>query len=302
MRVVVLLGGDSAERDVSLRSGAAVSAALERVGHDVVQFDPAEGLDRLAQVTEGADCVLPILHGTGGEDGVIQKELEKIGVPYLGSESGPSALAYDKQRAHEALEQAGVTMPRYEVVNKESFHASGLISAPYVLKPVDQGSSVGLVVARTHSQQDAQRALALLETYPTMLLEELIDGQEITVPVLGDKALPVIAITPPVDGEFDYKNKYNGATQELCPVPASVVSDELQKKAQEIALHVHRVLDARHISRTDMIVQPDGRIVVLELNTLPGMTDQSLVPKSAAAAGISMDELADRFVTMAMHG
>jgi D-alanine-D-alanine ligase len=173
-----------------------------------------------------------------------------------------------------------------------------LFGKSFVLKPIEGGSTLDALIARTPSPEKLEEAKQLLKKYDKMLLEELIFGIEITVPVLGNKALPVIEIIPPADKEFDYENKYNGASQELCP-PQNV-SDEIQKRAQELAERIHKLCGCNDMSRTDMIIDESGELFVLETNTIPGLTDQSLFPKAAAEAGHSMSELVDILVKSAL--
>jgi len=189
----------------------------------------------------------------------------------------------------------GIKTPQSELVTATTFADSQLVRHPFVLKPVADGSSVGALIVRKLPFDEAA-AGRLLATYHTMLLEELIVGREITVPVLGDRALPVIEIIPPQGKEFDYQNKYNGATTELCP-PANV-SPEQQERAQRLAERLHKLSGARHLSRTDIMIDKTGELYVLELNTLPGLTAQSLFPKAAAVAGLPWNDLVAKFVAM----
>ena len=297
MRLLILQGGDSPERVVSLRSGDAVSAAARQAGLDVATYDPIDGDNGLAEAVKSSDIVLPILHGIEGEDGTIQKKLDDLGVPYLGSTEEVSALCFDKVKSHNILEKAGINMPAFAVVTQEDLDHE-LFQKPYVLKPIKGGSSVDTLIVRTPNANAQNDARELLSKYDEMILEELIEGQELTVAILGDKPLPVIAIVPPADGEFDFENKYNGMTQELCPAPLELVSEQKQQEAQEIALNVHRELGARDISRTDIMMNSEGELFVLELNTIPGMTPQSLFPKAAAVAGYEMPDLVRAFVDL----
>jgi len=290
MKVLVLYGGDSPEREVSLRSGTAVNEALRTAGIDTLLYDPIQGDDELFRLVRQVDMVFPILHGKNCEDGVIQKKLESVGAKFLGSDSKVSEVCFNKHKTHDLLESAGITMPEFAVVTKNDLD-NKLFKNPFVLKPVNGGSSLDTLVVRQVRQDYLDTAVELLNEYESMMLEELIEGQEITVPVLADSALPVIAIVPPTDGEFDYDNKYNGKSQEICPVPVELVSDLIQKQAQQLALKVHNLLGASHLSRTDIIVDKDGELFVLELNTMPGMTSQSLFPLSAKVAGNDMDKL-----------
>jgi D-alanine-D-alanine ligase len=296
VKILVLGGGISAEKAVSERSARAVLKALLELGHEAEYLDPAGQLDVVRQRAKAYDLVMPILHGTGGEDGSIQRVLDEAGATYLGSSAEASELCFDKVRLKELLVKNDIWTPKSQVVTAETFAGCTLTKAPFVLKPAADGSSVGIIIART-LPYDAQKAAELLARYPEMLLEELIEGVEITVPVLGEIALPVVEIVPPAGGEFDYENKYNGATTELCP-PRNV-SAEVQEQAQRLAERIHHLANARHLSRTDMIVTPAGRLYVLEINTLPGLTDQSLFPKGAAAAGIDWTALVARLVGLA---
>jgi len=296
MRILVLGGGDGPERDVSLRSASAVRDGLTDSVHDVRFCDPAGGEAALRLAVRQCDLIFPILHGVGGEDGSIQRLLDDIGKPYLGSGEAVSRLCFDKPRLKQLLVENGISTPKSEVVTAETFGRSQLTQAPFVLKPIGGGSSLDIMIARA-KPFDIGKAQGLLEKYDEMLLEELILGDEITVPVLGDSALPVIEIVPPEGKEFDYENKYNGATSELCP-PRNI-SAEVQKQAQRLAERVHALSGARHLSRTDIMIDRAGTLYVLEINTLPGMTAQSLFPKSAAQAGLPWTALMERLVDMA---
>lgn len=297
-RILVLQGGRSGEHEVSLRSAASVIKQLEALGFAVQTADPSEAgfdLERLA-----SDCyvVLPIVHGADGEDGVWQKQLEALGKPFLGSGSVACEITFDKPKYREFVTARGVRMAEGETVTRQQFEASPLRHKPYVLKPINGGSSVDTIILHDVAQEpDASRFDTLFSKYPTMLLEQLIEGQELTVGVLDDNALPIILIVPPVGGEFDYENKYNGQTQEI--VNPSQIPADIHQKAQELALRVHQLTGCRHLSRTDMIVSQDGELYVLETNTIPGLTDQSLFPKAAAAAGYDMQALVKCFVTLA---
>ncbi|HEU4914596.1 MAG TPA: D-alanine--D-alanine ligase [Candidatus Saccharimonadales bacterium] len=294
MNIAVLAGGTSGEREISLRSGAAVAKALQTKGHVVTLVDPLDGLDL---IDTGTDVVFPALHGAGGEDGTIQMELEKRGIAYVGSDSVASALCFDKWAYRDRLRETGLPIAEGEMVNAQSFWRSPLSKKPYVLKPVDGGSTIDTFIVRDPTNADQQKIKEALARYDEMLLEELVEGIEITVGVLGDQALPPVEIIPPEGGEFDYENKYNGKTRELCP--AENIGDAAQKKAKSLALRAHAVAGCKDLSRTDIIVRKDGSQVILETNTLPGMTGQSLYPKAAAAAGIGFADLVDRLVAMA---
>jgi len=295
-KVVVIGGGNSPEREVSLRSAAAVADAAQLAGFDVMQIDPQNGWQVLDQVDVDS-VVLPILHGIGGEDGEVQTELEQRKLMYLGSGSKASEVAFDKWQTKQLLNDNHILTPAGDFVTLNKYKTHIISKSPHVLKANRNGSSIGVYVVHDPKNIDQVKVNQVFDFGEYAVLEELIEGTEITVPVLGERALPVIEIIPPHDAEFDYENKYNGETQELCP-PKNV-THQLQKIAQNIAEQVHKNLGCLHISRTDMIIDRNGKLFVLEINTMPGMTDQSLFPKSAAIAGFSFPELAKQFVAMA---
>lgn len=297
-RILILQGGNSSEREVSLRSAANVTKQLEQLGYDVTVADPADEHFDINLLAADCDVVLPILHGAGGEDGVLQRDLELLGKPFLGSGSAACQLTFNKELYREFVTRQGIRMAAGEVVSRTQFETSALRAQPYVLKPVDGGSSVDTVILHDVSKEPNSAYFdELFSRNETMLLEELILGQELTVGVLGDESLPVILIQPPDGEEFDYENKYNGRTQEIVN-PAQVAPD-IQKAARDLALKLHELTECEDLSRSDMIVTPSGELFVLETNTLPGMTEQSLFPKAAAAAGYDMTALTKRFVDMA---
>jgi len=293
--VIVLAGGSSDERAVSERSGAAVAAALAKHGHTVKQINPATGLE--AELLKQCDVVFPVLHGKGGEDGEIQKQLDELGIVYVGSDVAASELCFDKWVYKQFLRDKGLPVPNGEIASADNIWGFSLIAQPFVLKPVDGGSSVDTYIYRGGTI-DKTFISDIFTRHPKLLLEELIEGSEITVAVLGNQSLPVIEIIPPASGEFDYENKYNGKSQELCP-PQNI-NAEVQHQAQELALRAHKLTGCRDFSRTDIMVDAMGQLYILETNTIPGMTDQSLFPKAAATAGISMDKLCDQLVQMAL--
>lgn len=294
MKITVLGGGDSPEREVSLRSSAAVAEALATEGYEVERLDPKD-IEVLNSIP-GGSIVFPILHGYHGEDGFIQAELEERKLPYLGSGSKASADCFDKWKTRELLKQSGLPVALGEHVDKATYPNSQLKKGPHVLKAVGGGSSIGTYIVRDPGAVSEAAVNGVFAVSDMAVVEELVEGVEITVPILDGTALPVIEIQPPKEQEFDYENKYNGLTQELCP-PVSI-SGEVQKTAQVLAEKAHTVLGCRHLSRVDMIVRPDNSMVILEINTMPGMTDQSLFPKSARAAGIEFPALMSRCVEM----
>ncbi|MDB5170318.1 MAG: D-alanine--D-alanine ligase [Candidatus Saccharibacteria bacterium] len=297
--IIVLAGGSSDERAVSLRSGVAVARALQAGNHNVQVMDPADGLDNKIARLKAADVVFPALHGVGGEDGVLQKFFEDNDICYVGSDSASSTLCFDKARYTVLLKEHGILVPDTALVNFDQYQQSALSQRPYVLKPNDGGSSIDTFIVREPHQADKQAISEAFSRHGSLLLQELVTGTEITVAVLGSLSLPVIEIIPPADQEFDYENKYNGATQELCP-PVNV-NEDVQAKAQALASEIHGMTGCRDMSRTDMIVDPSGELYVLETNTIPGLTDQSLLPKAAAAGGLDMSALCHRLVLTALE-
>lgn len=282
--IFVLGGGLSDERDVSLRSSAEVLRAVEQLGYQSVFVDPAE--KDITEVATSSDIVLPILHGKHGEDGEIQRTLENNKLPFLGADSNSSGYCFDKWKTREILLKYSIPMPNGEYLTYQEYEENSLAYKPHVLKIVDGGSSIGTYIQRGSEPLKNSKDLF---SGNKLVLEELIIGNEITVSILGDSALPVVEIIPPVDGEFDYENKYNGKTEELCP-PLNVPKD-IQAKAQTLALEVHQAMKCRHFSRVDVMVDSSDNLYVLEINTIPGLTAQSLFPKAAAAAGMNMNEL-----------
>ncbi len=297
MKIIVLGGGNSTERDISLRSAHAVTEAVKQAGFETQLLDPVNGYDQLDNLNQ--TIIFPILHGQGGEDGEIQKELEKRHLPYLGSSSMASEICFDKGRTRQQLQAFNITVPKGDVVTAETYKDHPLLKKPHVLKVARGGSSIGTYIVRKPNQLDKNKVNEVFSLDSQAIIEELVEGVEITVPILDDRALPVIEILPPEGGEFDYENKYNGQSKEICP-PVSI-SKEIQEQAQQLALKVHQTLGAKHLSRVDIMVSNDGKLVVLELNTMPGMTEQSLFPLSARKYGLTMPNLMKHFVNLVVR-
>jgi D-alanine-D-alanine ligase len=287
---------------VSLRSAANVVRALRGLGHRVSVADPSDPGFNLKAHARGHQLVLPILHGEGGEDGQIQLQLEEHGLPYLGSASSASALAFDKLSHKQWMVSQGIPTPSWQVVTRATLPETISGRNSFVLRPIRGGSSIDTHVVHDHVSQPLpdERLDELFGRYTEMLLEELIAGHELTVAVVGDRALPVVLIIPPDGEEFDYDNKYNGRTREV-PNPEHI-DPAIQQAAQRLALRVHRGMGCRHLSRTDIMVDSSGGLHVLEINTLPGMTEGSLLPKAALAGGMTMSQLAARLVELVAPG
>jgi D-alanine-D-alanine ligase len=295
MKILVLGGGDSPEREVSQRSAKVIADAARAAGFEVLEADPKDNLSMLDNLS-AETIIFPILHGAGGEDGQIQKAFERRHLAYLGSDSKSSAECFDKWLTRQKLEAAGIPMPAGALVSKDTYKYHILAKKPHMLKVLRGGSGIGTIWAKNPDKVSDFEVESLFKLDTNAELEEFIDGTEVTVPILDESALPVIEIVPPSGEEFNYENKYNGRTQEICP-PRNV-SENLQKKCQELAEKVHKAMNCRHLSRVDIMIDKHGNLFVLEINTMPGLTDQSLYPKSAAMAGIPMPQLVKRFVDM----
>ncbi len=294
LHVAVLMGGPSAESAVSLRSGAAVAAALEQSGMQVTTVTVA-GPD--FKLPRGVDAVFVAMHGTFGEDGTVQQILEERGMAYTFSGPAASALAFDKQRAKRQFVADGVLTPRYEAIDRaaQDFTRLERLKLPLVVKPCRQGSSVGVTIVRKMSDLPAA-VKAAGEYDERVLVEQFIEGRELTIAILEDQALPVIEVCPKEEF-FTYEAKYTpGQTDYLVPAP---LDDELKNRAQTAALRAHQSLGCRDLSRVDLILAESGKVHVLEVNTVPGFTGTSLVPKAAQAAGIGFPQLCSRLVKLA---
>jgi D-alanine-D-alanine ligase len=294
LNIVVMLGGPSAEREVSLRSGAGVVKALRSLGHTVFEIDPKTPDWILPKETDVV-CLAP-LHGTYGEDGQVQKQLDALGVPYTGCNSKSSWLAFDKVITKKLCIEAGVPTARFAVLNSEKDSLPNHLKLPLVVKPVRQGSSVGLQFVERAEDWLAAIAEAL-KFDSEVLVEEKIIGRETTVGILDGKALPIVEVRPKA-GSYDYKNKYTaGCTEYFCPADFDGVTT---KTIQAAALGAFGAIGGRDYARVDVMVRADGSPVVLEVNTQPGMTETSLLPKAAAAAGLSYEQLCQRMIDLAL--
>ena len=287
-KVAVLMGGTSAEREISLMSGRAVLAGLKASGVDAYGFDPAERpLDDLK--AEHFDRVFIALHGRGGEDGTVQGALEILGIPYTGSGVMASAIAMDKWRTKMIWLSAGLPTPRYRILEAGTDWNAVVaeLGLPLYVKPAREGSSVGATkVVAGWELPGAFEAAAKHD--PLVLAEEFVAGRELTAAFLGERALPLVRIVAP-DGNYDYQNKYfTDDVRYDCPsgLPAAK-----EAEIQDIVLKAARLLDCRGWGRADVILKEDGTPMLLEMNTSPGMTGHSLVPMAARAAGLSFEGL-----------
>ncbi|MFW6202642.1 MAG: D-alanine--D-alanine ligase [Gemmatimonadota bacterium] len=331
MKIAVLFGGTSAERDVSIASGTQVAQALREAGHDVLAVDTAKGIlgadeeRRLyaagvdveppasgagdlvetgdvtaltkAEAFAGTDVVFLALHGGAGEDGRLQALLELAGVPYTGSGHIGSALAMDKDVSKHLFRAAGVPTPEWLMAPVGGERAASSLGWPVVVKPSKQGSTVGLTIVRSADGLDA----AVEEAYrhdDEVMLERFVAGRELTVPILGDEALPVGEIIPKKE-IFDYECKYQpGMAEEIFPAD---LEDDAADALRALALRAHRALKLRGYSRVDFRLDDEGGAWCLEANTAPGMSAMSLFPKAARAAGVSFPEVCDRICRLALE-
>ncbi|MDA7618249.1 D-alanine--D-alanine ligase [Verrucomicrobia bacterium] len=286
MHITVLMGGDSTERDVSLRSGQAVIKALTERGHQVSGFDPVNGNLELPPDT---DLVFLALHGSYGEDGSIQDLLESMGMPYTGSGPISSRLAFDKLAAKHLFEEHGLSTPPFIAVKDANFPFPEELGLPLVVKPVREGSSVGLRFV--HARDTWPEALEYVLRYGgEVLVERCIPGRELTVAVLDGKACPIVEIKPNDQASYDYEHKYTaGATRYFCPADLESTTAD---RCKELALAAYRVLGCEGYGRVDLMLE-GNQPFLLEVNTLPGMTETSLLPMAASAAGMPFPELCE---------
>ncbi len=327
IRLALLSGGDSPEREVSLSSGRQVYEALDKEKYDIVRYDPKSDLKQIVEDAPYIDVALLILHGPNGEDGTVQGLLDLLKIPYQGAGVLGSALAMNKLAAKKMYEKAGISVPKYIALSKRDalnidWFKTGqfeidisqigswvtTLGLPIVVKPACAGSSVGMsIVKKIEDIQELKEMLTqaiakAFEFDSNIILESYIKGVELTCGVLGNlelEALPVIEIIPGKEYEFfDYNAKYiKGASQEICPAR---IDDSIRQKVQEYAIAAHKTLFLRGYSRSDMILS-DGKLYLLETNTIPGMTATSLFPQSAKVAGYSFSQILDRLILLAME-
>lgn len=293
-KIAVLMGGPGSERAVSMATGKGVAKALRSLGAQVTEVD-VKGAD--FQLPDGTQLAFIALHGTFGEDGQVQQILEERGVPYTGEGVAESELAFNKIRSKEAFQKHGVTTPYWQIITAGQ-HPT--IPIPFVIKAPRQGSTVGIHIIR--NEREVEAAIADASTYDReLLVEKFCAGRELTVGILGDQALPIIEIIPK-GGFYDFTNKYpflnpsaGGAAEHVCPAK---LPDEQTRAVQDLALRAHRALGLEVYSRVDVMLPEDGEASVLEVNTIPGMTEASLLPEAAGVAGISYPELCRRIIEL----
>jgi D-alanine-D-alanine ligase len=302
LHVAVLMGGWSSEREVSLTSGNGVADALETLGHKVTRIDMDRDVAlRLAEAKP--DVVFNALHGTPGEDGTVQGMLDLMGMKYTHSGLTTSVIAIDKQLTKQALVPHGIRMPMGTVVKSESLYDRDPIPRPYVLKPINEGSSVGVAIVTesgNYGHPIARDAHGPWQVFETLLAEPFIRGRELTVAVLGDRALAVTELVPN-SGFYDYEAKYtDGLTTHICPAE---IPENVARAAMQMALDAHHLLGCKGTSRSDFRwddERGEAGLYLLEVNTQPGMTPLSLVPEQARYIGMSYAELVQAIIEEAL--
>jgi len=295
-RIAVLKGGPGSEREISHASAAGVVGALKKLGAEVVDIDLK---DLNFELPANLDFVFNMIHGAIGEDGQLQRELEKRGVRYTGAGVLGSELAFDKIKAKKRFVERGVPTAKFEIV---AAGATPALPVPYVIKAPCEGSSVGVFIVKTEAEA-AQAIAAAAKFAKELLVEEFVEGRELTVGILEDQALPIIEIRPRV-GFYDWANKYpfldptgKGAADHYCP---AALDAETTRRVQEIALAAKAALDLQVYCRVDFLLPASGSPVVLEINTIPGMTEASLLPEAAKAAGIGYAPLCERIAQLSL--
>ena len=295
-KVAVLMGGPGSERDVSLATGRGVSKALKSLGMEVVDVDVR---DENFPLPEDVDLAFLAIHGTFGEDGQLQRILEKRGVSYTGDGVKESERAFDKILTKEKFREHSVVTPAWEVI-KVGQRPS--IPIPIVVKPPRQGSTVGVYIIKSESELDS--AIKEAAKYDSeLLVEKFIPGRELTIGILGDQVLPILEIIPK-GGFYDFTNKYpflnpqaGGGAEHVCPAK---IDKEKTKEIQNLALRAYRAVGLQVYARVDVLLSEDGAATVLEVNTIPGMTEASLLPEAAAAAGINYVDLCRRIIELSL--
>jgi len=303
-RIGILMGGASTEREISLKSGSAVYEALKNNNYNVIPLDLTTEIEKeVISMIKKADISIAFiaLHGRFGEDGTIQKILEDLRIPYTGSGKTASRIAMDKVASRKIFQHHNIPVPKFIVVNKKKEYslemiAEALKTLPLVVKPATQGSSVG--VSLIHDFQDLDKAVSLAFQFSSkIIIEEYIKGRELTVGILEDKPLPIIEIVPK-EKFFDYRAKYqSGKTNYVVPAE---LPDNITKNVQEIGLRAHKAINCKAFSRIDLILDLENRPVILEINSIPGLTLTSLLPKAASALNIDFSELCLRLIRLAL--
>jgi D-alanine-D-alanine ligase len=293
-KIAVLMGGPGSERDVSLATGRGVSKALRSLGAEVAEIDIR---DENFQLPDDVEFAFLTIHGTFGEDGQLQRILERRGIAYTGDGVEASEIAFDKIRSKEKFREHGVTTPLWEVIHPGQRPTTPL---PIVVKPPCEGSTVGVVIVK--SEGEIESAISEAAKYShELLIEQFVSGRELTIGILGEQALPILEIIPK-GGFYDFNNKYpflnpqaGGGAEHVCPAKIEAAKT---REIQELALRAFRAVGLQVYGRVDAILSDSGQPFILEINTIPGMTEASLLPEAAAASGISYVELCARIIAL----
>lgn len=306
IELALIAGGKSGERQVSLAGAKGIMAALDSSKYNIHPYDPATDLATLATDAPDLDVAFILLHGPLGEDGTMQGFLELLGLPYQGSGVLGSALAMDKNRAKQTYVAAGLPVAPWRMARQgDSFDSNQCcqdLGLPLVIKPTAQGSSLGMAIV--HDRDELATAVQAAFAYgDEVMIEAFVKGREITCGIIGNRYLEPLPLVEIIPGQeypfFDYQAKYTqGASQEICPAK---VDDKVRALAQEYGVKAHQALGLRGYSRTDMLVNNSGEIVVIETNTIPGMTPTSLLPQAAQAYGLNFPQLLDRLIDLALE-
>jgi D-alanine-D-alanine ligase len=288
-KIALLYGGVSKEREISIKSGKSVEKALKKLGYQYKIFDPVEEFEFIKKIKSyNPDLAFICLHGKGGEDGQIQSILEFLSIKYTGSNAKTSAICMDKQITKKILAYHKIPVPKSYEIKKVKF--------PAVVKPAEEGSSIGVFIVNTEKQ--LKNALDKLKDYKNVIVEQFIKGREITVSILNGKILPIIEIKVE-KGFYDFENKYiSSNTQYICPANLDRKTEE---KVNKIARNCWQILDLKGAVRIDMIIDEKQKPYVLEINTIPGMTDHSLLPKAAKKIGMSFEDLVEEIIKGALN-
>ena len=297
MRIGLLVGGDSAERKVSLSSGKAIFKALEDLGNSVVILDPIDGIHLLKDKIISVDLIFNGLHGGDGENGNVAEYLESLEVLFTGSDKDSSKICMDKDSSKKIVSKNGIYTPKWlksqKLPNDSQLDSIGL---PMVVKPNDQGSTIGLSMVKDKKKLiDAYNSASKFSD--SIIFESFISGREITVPIIGNTSFPIVEIVPSHD-LYDYECKYtNGMSDYFCPAS---INDNETKNIKSVALKIHKLLKCRHYSRVDFLLDNESKLWFLEINTLPGMTETSLLPKSLDAAGYNFKDVIQMIIDEAL--
>ena len=297
MKIGILIGGDSSEREVSIASGRSIENACISLGHEVVRLDPKDGLEKIESLLLKVDLVFNGLHGGDGENGKISKYLEDLGVLFTGSDSVSSEICMNKDKAKRIAANNNVLTPEWVLVTNEALSGNiGQLNFPIVVKPNDQGSTLGLSIINSKSQ--LKGAFKVANSFDSSVMyEQHIQGREITCSIVGNKAYPIVEIIPKHE-IYDYECKYTkGMSKYICPAE---INKNISFKIKEISLKIHKLMGCRHYSRVDFLLDRNNDPWFLEINTLPGMTETSLLPKSLESAGVNFNQIIEKIIGEAM--